>query len=61
MRGTVIAVGAGKIDENGKKRAMEVKEKDEIIYSKYSGTEVKIDNNEYLILKEDDVLAIIQG
>lgn len=59
MRGTVLAIGNGKVDENGKKIPLELKVKDEVIYSKYAGTEVKVDDEEYLIIKEDDVLAIV--
>jgi len=57
--GKVVAVGKGKIDENGKPIAMEVKKGDRILFGKYSGTEVKIDGKEYLIMREDDVLGII--
>lgn len=59
MRGKVVAVGKGRVDEGGKKVPLELKINDEVIYSKYAGTEVKIDETEYLILKEDDVLAIL--
>jgi chaperonin GroES len=58
--GTVIAVGSGKILDNGQKVPMEVKIGDKIIYSKYGGTEVKIENEEYMILSEKDILAIKQ-
>jgi len=57
--GKVVAVGKGKVDENGKFIAMEVKKGDRILFGKYSGTEVKIDGKEYLIMREDDVLGII--
>ena len=57
--GKVVAVGKGKVDENGKPIAMEVKKGDRILFGKYSGTEVKIDGKEYLIMREDDVLGII--
>jgi len=57
--GKVVAVGKGKVDENGKHIAMEVKKGDRILFGKYSGTEVKIDGKEYLIMREDDVLGII--
>ncbi|MFC1746454.1 co-chaperone GroES [Candidatus Riflebacteria bacterium] len=59
MRGTVVAVGKGRSGDEGKKVPMEVKVNDEVIYSKYAGTEVKIEENDYLIIKEDDVLAIL--
>ena len=57
--GKVVAVGKGKVDENGKHIAMEIKKGDRILFGKYSGTEVKIDGVEYLIMREDDVLGII--
>ncbi|MGQ9509787.1 MAG: co-chaperone GroES [Thermodesulfobacteriota bacterium] len=60
IEGRVIAVGDGKIKENGTKIPMEVKKDDRILFSKYAGTEVKIDGEEYLIMKEDDVLAILE-
>jgi len=56
--GTVIAVGPGKVLENGQRVPLEVKIGDRVIYSKYGGTEVKIDNEEYIILNERDILAI---
>lgn len=58
QEGIVVAVGPGKM-EDGERIAMDVKENDRVIYSKYAGTEVKYDGEEYLILKEADVLAII--
>jgi len=60
QEGKVVAVGEGKITEEGKKIPMQVKVGDTIIYGKYSGTEVKIDGKEYLILSEKDVLAIVK-
>ena len=57
--GKVVAVGNGKIGEDGKRIALEVKKGDRILFGKYSGTEVTIDNEEYLILREDDVLGIV--
>lgn len=59
MRGKVVAVGAGKCNDEGKRIAMEVKVGDVVLYGKYSGTEFKIDKEEYLILNENDILAII--
>lgn len=56
--GTVIAVGTGRILDNGQKVPLEVKVGDKVIYSKYGGTETKIDNEEYIILSERDILAI---
>ena len=60
QEGKVIAVGNGKVGENGKKIALDVKAGDKILFGKYSGSEVKIDDKEYLILREEDVLAILE-
>jgi len=60
IEGKVIAVGKGKIKEDGTAIQMEVKKGDQILFAKYSGTEVKIDGEEHLIMKEDDVFAIIE-
>jgi len=57
--GKVTAVGNGKIGDDGKRIALEVKQGDRILFGKYSGTEVKISGEEYLIMREDDVLGII--
>ena len=59
VEGIVVAVGEGKVLENGKRQPMDVKPDDRIIYSKYSGTEVKLDGEEFLILSERDVLAVV--
>jgi chaperonin GroES len=59
MEGEIIAVGNGKTDDTGKKVAMELKVGDKVLYGKYSGTEVKIDDDEYLIMRESDVYAVI--
>lgn len=59
IQAQVVAVGAGKRDKEGKQHALDVKAGDRILFSKYSGTEVKIDGEEHLILREDDVLAVI--
>ncbi|QFG00444.1 co-chaperone GroES [Psychrobacillus glaciei] len=59
QEGKVIAVGTGRVLENGARVELDVKEGDRIIFSKYAGTEVKYENNEYLILRESDVLAVI--
>lgn len=59
MEGKVIAVGNGKILDDGKIRKLEVKAGDRILFSKYAGSEVKMDGAEHLILKEDDILGII--
>jgi len=60
MEGKVVAVGAGAVDENGKRRPLEVKVGDRVLFGKYAGTEIKIDDKEHVILKEDEVLGIIQ-
>jgi len=58
--GKVKAVGNGKVGEDGKRVALEIKVGDRILFGKYSGTEVKIDGEEYLIMREDDVLGVIE-
>ncbi len=58
--GKVIAVGNGKLGDDGKRIPLEVKKGDRILFGKYSGTEVKIDGEEHLIMREDDVLAVIE-
>lgn len=58
-QGEVIAVGPGKVLENGQVAAMEVKAGDKVLYGKYGGTEVKVDGEEYVILRQDDVLAVL--
>jgi chaperonin GroES len=60
LEALVVAVGAGKIQENGSLRKLEVKAGDKILFSKYSGSDIKIDGTEHLILREDDVLAVIE-
>ncbi len=59
QEGRVVAVGTGRVLENGERVALEVSEGDRIIFSKYSGTEVKFEGNEYLILRENDILAVV--
>ena len=58
-KGTVVAVGAGKLLDNGERAAMEVKVGDGVIFSKYSGSEVKVEGKDYLIVRESDILAVI--
>ncbi len=58
---TVIAVGPGKLDDDGKRLAMDVKVGDRILIGKYAGTEIKVDGKEVVILTEDEVLAVIEG
>lgn len=60
QEGRVIEVGPGRLDDRGKRIAMEVKKGNRILISKYAGTEVKIDGEEHIILREEDVLAIIE-
>ncbi len=60
QRGKVIATGPGKLLDSGKRGKMGLKKGDEVYYGKYAGTEVKIDRTEYVILKESDVLAVIE-
>lgn len=60
QEGKVIAVGPGRVDEDGKRIPLELKKGDRILMGKYAGTEVKIDGDEHIILREDDVLAVIE-
>ena len=60
QEGKVVAAGQGRKDEDGKLIAMEVKVGDRVLYAKYSGTEVKLEDKKYLILKESDILAILE-
>ena len=61
QEGKVIAVGPGKVNENGERAPMAVKAKDRILFTKYAGTEIKIDGVDHLIMREDDILGIIEG
>ena len=58
--GIIVAVGNGKISEDGKRQSLDVKEGDKILFGKYAGTEIKIDGEEHLIMREDDIIAIIE-
>jgi chaperonin GroES len=60
QRGKIIMVGEGKIGGDGQRIPLEVKEGDEVLFAKYAGNEIKIEDEEFLIMKEDDVLGIIQ-
>lgn len=60
QEGRVVSVGPGKLNEEGKRAPMEVKVDDKILFGKYSGTDIKIDDEEYLIMHQDDVLGIIE-
>ena len=59
QEGMVIAVGTGKVTEDGKRLALDVKVGDKILFGKYSGSEVKVDDKDYLIMREEDILAIL--
>jgi chaperonin GroES len=60
IEGKVLAVGSGKVLDNGKKQPLEVKEGDRVLFGKYAGTDIKIDGEEHLIMREDDIIAIIE-
>jgi len=60
QRGKVVSAGPGKVGENGKRTPLEVKSGDRILFSKYAGTEIKIDGVEHVFMKEDDILSIIE-
>jgi len=59
-KGEVVEVGPGKLDENGKRVALEVKKGDRVLFGKYAGTEIKVDGQELMILREEDVMAVIE-
>jgi chaperonin GroES len=59
-KGEVVEVGPGKLDDNGKRVALEVKKGDRVLFGKYAGTEIKVDGQELMILREEDVLAVIE-
>jgi chaperonin GroES len=61
IRGEVVAVGKGKILENGDVRPLDLKTGDRILFGKYSGTEVKVGDEDYLVMREDDVMAVIES
>jgi chaperonin GroES len=60
QQGRVVAIGKGRVREDGTLQPMDLREGDKILFGKYSGTEIKIDGNEYLIMKEDDVLGVVE-
>src|SRR3954471_21707889 len=60
QKGKVLAVGDGKLDDNGQRQPLDVAEGDEVLYSKYGGTEIKVDGEELLVLRESDVLAKLE-
>ena len=59
--GKVVAAGAGKLDDKGKRIPLDVKSGDKILFGKYSGQEIKLDGEEFLIMREDEVLAVMEG
>ena len=61
QEGTIIAVGSGKLLDNGERVTLEVKEGDRVLFAKYGGTEFKLDGEDLLVLRESDILAIIEG
>ena len=61
IKGKVIAVGKGRILENGSIRALDLKAGDKVLFGKYSGTEVKVDGEELVVMREDDIMAVIEG
>ena len=61
VQGEVIAVGNGKLLENGELRALDLKKGDKVLFGKYSGTEVKVSGEDYLVLREDDIMGVIVG
>lgn len=60
IKGKIIAVGNGKVTESGDVRKLDVKKGDEVLFGKYSGTEVKVDGDELLVMREDDIMAVIE-
>lgn len=61
IQGEIIAVGKGKILESGEVRPLDVKVGDRVLFGKYSGTEVKIDGNEFLVMREEDIMGVVEG
>jgi chaperonin GroES len=61
VRGKVIAVGSGRITEKGEVRPLDIKKGDTVLFGKYSGTEVKVDGDELVVMREDDIMAVIEG
>ncbi len=61
QKGTVMAVGTGRITDDGKRQPMDVKVGNTILFDKYSGSKIKMDNEEYLIIREEDILGIVEG
>jgi chaperonin GroES len=61
IKGEVVGVGNGKILDNGEVRALDLKVGDKVLFGKYSGTEVKVEGEEYLVMREDDIMAVFEG
>ena len=61
IQGEVIAVGNGKILDNGENRPLDVKVGDRVLFGKYSGTEVKLDGKDFLVMREDDIMGVVEG
>jgi chaperonin GroES len=61
IEGKVVAVGPGKVNESGNRMALHVKEGDKVLFGRYAGTEIKIEGQDYLMMREEDILAIIEG
>jgi chaperonin GroES len=61
MEGEVVAVGPGKIQDDGKRAAMDVKAGDRILFGKYAGTEIKIDDEDFVIMREEEILAVLES
>jgi chaperonin GroES len=61
IQGEVIAVGGGKVLDSGELRALDVKKGDKVLFGKYSGNEVKLNGTEFLIMREDDIMAVVEG
>ncbi|HCF73913.1 MAG: co-chaperone GroES [Proteobacteria bacterium] len=61
MTGEVLAVGNGKVQENGDQRPLDVKVGDKVLFGKYSGTEVKVEGDDVLVMREDDIMGVIEG
>ena len=61
MTGEVLSVGNGKVQDNGEVRALDVKAGDKVLFGKYSGTEVKVEGDDVLVMREDDIMGVIEG
>lgn len=61
VRGKILAIGMGKVLENGEIRALQVKVGDQVLFGKYAGTEVKLNDKDYLVMREEDIMGIIEG